>query len=298
MQRSPICISKTINKFSIPLLITQGSPKQAARFSMPFTKANDLNIYYEIHGQGSPLILIEGLAQHHLSWKDFIKPLAKHFKVIVFDNRGCGETEVSEFPYSIKMMADDVSALMENLHIESADFIGGSMGSAIVLQLCLDHPEKVRKGFLCAPFAHLPPVAKMHLQTIMKLLETGIHRDVLLELQAAVLLSNGFLAKEGNLRKFLQEGLSDPHPAEVPGILGQCDALMLLDLREKLPLIPHELFLLVGEQDILTPPFCAKEINEKVGQSTLHILKGMGHFFWYEIPEKIIKFALRFFFKE
>lgn len=172
------------------------------------------------------------------------------------------------------------------------------MGCAVILQLCLDHPEKVKKGFLCAPFPVLPPVAKIQLRAMIHLLEKGVERGSLLLFQAAFLLSNAFLSNENNLDKFLQEALSDPYPTTTQGILGQYDALMKFDIREKLSLLPHEFFLLAADQDIITPTFCAKEIQEKAGQSTLKIVKGLGHFFWYEIPEKVCKLAITFFLKE
>ena len=111
---------------------------------MPKIKANNINIFYEYEGKGDPLIIIGGFASVHFIWKEFIKSLQKYYKVLIFDNRGFGQTDVTCPPYSIEMMAKDTYELMNRLNIDSAYIIGHSMGSAILQQMCLDHPKKIK----------------------------------------------------------------------------------------------------------------------------------------------------------
>ncbi|NGX26293.1 MAG: putative non-heme bromoperoxidase BpoC [Chlamydiae bacterium] len=261
---------------------------------MPHLKANDLRIYYESHGDGPPLILISGFMQNLLSWEKCIPILSKHFRVIAFDNRGTGQTDAPEDSYSIEMFAQDTVALMDALDIESAHFMGSSMGTLIIQQLCLSHPEHVKKAVLCAPFSYFPPIAQHNVKMQLQLLGEGVTRQKLLELNMAWLFSNQFLSLPGNKEKFLTDALTDPYPAPMEGLLGQADALLSADLREQIKRIPHHILLLVGENDIDTPVYCAEYMKNAIPNCQMRIFKEMGHRFLYEIPEEATKRALKF----
>jgi 3-oxoadipate enol-lactonase len=114
---------------------------------MPFIKVKDLNMYFEIHGFGEPLILIAGLGVDHSIFNSSIKVLSQKFRVIVFDNRGVGSTDKPNTPYSIEMMAYDTANLMNALEIDSAYVLGTSLGGRIAMELTLQYPEKI-KGLL------------------------------------------------------------------------------------------------------------------------------------------------------
>lgn len=261
---------------------------------MPHIQAGDIRLYYEIHGSGPPLFLVGGYTQHCLAWQHYFEPLSKHFQVIAFDNRGSGQSDAPNEPYSILMFAEDTVALMEALEIKSAHFLGQSMGTAIIQKLCLLHPDKVKKAILAAPFAHLPPISRHKAQTMLELLQDGVDQKKLIKLNASWMLSNRFIEDPSNVEQFIQMFLHDPYPQSPEGILGQADALFACDLRKDLSNIPHELLLLVGEHDIVTPPYCAKEIAENVQRAQVHTFKGMGHMFPWEIPEKVTKKVVEF----
>lgn len=152
---------------------------------MPFVKANDINLYYEEHGDGTPLVLITGFNQNSLSYAPFIEPLAKHFHLILFDNRGSGQSEVPDTPCSLKAFVEDTIGLLDALKIESAHFLGTSMGTLITQKLCIDHPDRVRKAVLCAPFAKLPNIAQHNIRCQLKLYAKGVPLPDLMELNAA-----------------------------------------------------------------------------------------------------------------
>ena len=112
---------------------------------MPYTNVNGINLYYEIYGEGYPVVLIEGLGSQLQSWATQVPIYSKHFKVIVFDNRGAGKSDKTEFGYSIQDMAQDTALLMDELGIERAHIVGKSMGGMIGQWLAINHPEKVQK---------------------------------------------------------------------------------------------------------------------------------------------------------
>jgi len=261
---------------------------------MPHIQANGIQIYYESYGEGPPLLLIGGFVQHSLFWRECIPALSKYCRVIAFDNRGAGQTDAPAESYSVEIFAEDTIGLMDALEIESAHIMSCSMGTLISQQLCLTHPDRVNKVILCAPFAHFPEIAAHNVRMQIKMLQNGVPRELLVELNMAWLLSNHFLGNDENRAKYLKETLKDPHPITMEGLVGQAAALIGADLRDKIEKIPHEVLLLVGENDIDTPPYCARLIRDRIPSCEMHTFKDAPHLFIYEIPNKVTKQALSF----
>jgi len=115
---------------------------------MPTVKVNDVNLYYEVSGQGAPLILIMGLRRNVSWWYQQIPDLSQHFRVIAFDNRGAGRSDKPVMEYSISLFADDTAGLMNALGIKTAHILGISMGGYIAQELAIRHPEMVRSLIL------------------------------------------------------------------------------------------------------------------------------------------------------
>lgn len=120
---------------------------------MPTIHVNDIQMYYEIHGKGEPLALILGLGTDISEWDGIIRPLAQHYRVIAFDNRGAGRTEKPDQPYSIELMSGDTEALLKALAIERANILGISLGGRIALALALAHSERINKLILVSTSA-------------------------------------------------------------------------------------------------------------------------------------------------
>jgi 3-oxoadipate enol-lactonase len=111
---------------------------------MPTVRANGINIYYEIHGEGQPLVIIGGLGSDISLYKSVVDALAATHKVIIFDNRGSGRTDKPDALYSMEMMADDTAALLQAISVNQANVMGISMGGRIALVLALKYPELVQ----------------------------------------------------------------------------------------------------------------------------------------------------------
>ena len=120
---------------------------------MPYVQVNGIHIYYEIHGDGEPLVLIIGLGTDISEWDRIIHWLAEKYQVLAFDNRGVGRTEKPDIAYSIEMMADDTAGLMQKLNIRQAHIVGISLGGRIALALSLRHADLVKKLILVSTSA-------------------------------------------------------------------------------------------------------------------------------------------------
>jgi len=122
---------------------------------MAYVPVGALNMYYEVHGEGEPLVLLHGAYMTIDMMGPLLQGLAETRQVIAFEADGHGRTALSGRPLSYEQMADDTAAAVRHLGLESADVIGYSMGGGTALQIAIRHPELVRKlVVLSAGFTH------------------------------------------------------------------------------------------------------------------------------------------------
>jgi pimeloyl-ACP methyl ester carboxylesterase len=111
---------------------------------MPTLQTEDLELYYEVTGQGDPMLLIHGLGSSTRDWELQVPVFAQRYRVMTFDARGHGQSGRPPGPYSVPQFARDTQALMRALDVAPAHVVGISMGGMIAFQLALDAPELVR----------------------------------------------------------------------------------------------------------------------------------------------------------
>jgi len=109
---------------------------------------NGIRIWYAVFGQGEPVVFIHGAMGNSNYWGLQVPAVARHYQVIVLDSRGQGRsTWISEPPLSFQLMASDVLAVMDALHIPKAALVGWSDGGIIGLDIAIHHPERLTKLF-------------------------------------------------------------------------------------------------------------------------------------------------------
>jgi len=111
---------------------------------MPTLNLDSVDTYYEIHGEGEPLVLIHGLGSSTRDWELQVPAFARHFQVISLDLRGHGKSTKPPGPYSLALYAEDTARMIKKLGTEPAHFLGISLGGMVAFQLALDHPKLVR----------------------------------------------------------------------------------------------------------------------------------------------------------
>jgi pimeloyl-ACP methyl ester carboxylesterase len=111
---------------------------------MPKLKIGDIHTYYEIHGQGEPLVFIHGLGSSGRDWEFQLPFFTPHFQVITYDARGHGQTDKPPGPYNIPMFTDDLAGLLKALEIPKAHIVGISMGGNIAFQMSVSYPALVK----------------------------------------------------------------------------------------------------------------------------------------------------------
>ena len=112
---------------------------------MAYAQLGDLNMYYDVHGEGRPLVLLHGAYQSADTMGALLPGLAERSRVIVPEMQAHGRTADIDRPITYEQMADDTAALIRHLELEQPDVVGYSMGGAIGLQVAIRHPELVRK---------------------------------------------------------------------------------------------------------------------------------------------------------
>ncbi len=108
-------------------------------------KVNGLDLYYEIHGSGEPLVLLPGGFMTVEAMGELVPQLAATRRVIGVELQGHGHTADIERPLRYELMADDIAALIRHLGLEQVDIFGFSLGGGVGLQTAIRHPEVVRK---------------------------------------------------------------------------------------------------------------------------------------------------------
>jgi pimeloyl-ACP methyl ester carboxylesterase len=239
--------------------------------------SNGQSIYYEIHGEGEPLVLIMGIGYDATLWGlHQIPELSKHYQVIVFDNRDVGRSSPAAKPYTIADMADDTAGLLDALDIDRAHVLGLSMGGMIAQELALRHPGKVDKLILTGTGAG---AARAKFDAISTWAFVKSHDAAGLDFAAQQfvwLFSEDFLRNHEAVGQTLEMLGSNPNPVGAEAYQRQADAYVQHDTLDRLAAIRAQTLVISGERDRLTPPWVCKEVADGVPGAELTVVDGPG----------------------
>lgn len=251
---------------------------------MPTVHVNGINLYHEENGKGEPLLLIMGFTAHSMMWMMQVPTLAQHYRVITFDNRGVGRTDVPAGPYTIRQMADDAAGLLDHLGIERANVIGWSMGGMIAQELALAYPQRVGRLVLLASAASAREYANAWLTYTAQAYEHvnagSLDRRGFIINSMPWIYTSAFLTQPDLVQAALLQAQADPFPATAQGIFGQAEACrghLFSNALDRLSGITSQTLVLVGAEDILTPATYSREMAERIPGARLQILERGGH---------------------
>ncbi len=262
---------------------------------MPKAKTNDINIYYEVHGEGESLLLIYGLAGRGDGFVKQIPALSQRFRVITFDNRGVGETDQPEEPYSIAQMADDAAGLLDALGLESAHVFGVSMGGMIAQELVLRHPHRVRKlalGCAHSGIKHCEP-SPQWVTDIFKSLPGKPREQVVRE----CVPFNYSPHTQRNNQRLIEEmfPLMVDNRQRGYAYQNQINAIYAFDANDRLPQITALTLILTGVDDVLIPPANSRSLAARIPNARLIEFEQAGHLFFIERANEVNEALLEFF---
>ena len=256
--------------------------------------ANGIKIYYEIHGTGDPLLLIEGLGYASWSWFRQIERFADSYRVVSFDNRGVGNSDKPDIPYSIEFMADDVARLLESLSIEKAHILGVSMGGYIAQTLAIKYPHKVKSLVLgCTSFGgpQSVPLTEEALQSMLKV--EGLNAEEVIRQGFKVAISPEFVrAYPEVIDQLVAWRLVNPTPRYAWE--RQFAAATAFDVGSQLNKIKAPTLVITGSEDIVVPPQNSLMLAERIFGAQLVIIPGGGHLFFIENAEEFNETVIEF----
>ena len=263
---------------------------------MPYATLNGIRFHYDTHGEGEPVLLINGLAAPSANWLFQVKGFSPHYRVITFDNRGVGETDMPEAAsYPTSQMADDAAAVLEHLDIRRAHVVGHSMGGTVAMELAIRHPKRVRSLSLCGTWAQGDG---RFLHTIRAWMALWGRLDADARFRHLVmpwLYTPAFFADQAQVDETVKRVLSYPFPTKPEAIERQGQGILdwngtRLRAIKKLR-VPT--LILVGRDDTLTVPAFSRALAALIPKSQLKLIPG-GHGFTIEYWESFNRAVLGF----
>ena len=273
---------------------------------MATANVGDVQLYYEEHGSGDPLLLIMGLAADSQAWMFQVPEFSRRYRTVVFDNRGVGRSSKPSGPYTVAQMAEDAASLLDVLDIERAHVVGVSMGGMIAQELVLRHPRRVRGLVLACTYPEPDASVEEMRESSLAQLGGAVGADGALKLDPAALdpmmLFQHLMPKVFNV-DYLQREL--PTLIQLFGgalqwgfspeaILAQVQATMLHRCTDRLEQIKAPTLVITGGADLMISPRNSEIIARKIPGAKLVVIPGASHAFNFETPEVFNRHVLEF----
>ncbi|MBL8102352.1 MAG: alpha/beta hydrolase [Anaerolineales bacterium] len=239
---------------------------------------NNINLSYERHGTGTPLVLIHGFPLDLSIWDSIAPLLESDFDLIIPDLRGFGESSTVDTPYTMLDVANDIAGLLDFLGVEKAFFAGHSMGGYVALAFAKEYPDRVNGLALVSSQvrADAPEQKAGRYKTAKDVLEKGV--DVVAESMTPKLSANEKVQEFANLLMKAQSKA---------GVIGALKAMAEReDFTSVLPEFNFPVLLIHGDADALIPIDRAKEIKSVLPAARLIKLKKAGHMPMMEFPKE------------
>ena len=253
---------------------------------MPFASVNGIELYYETHGEGPALVLAHGGGGSHLSWWQQVPLLSHHYLVITFDHRSFGYSRDLRDGPGPNAFVEDLTGLLDHLGVHKAAVAGQSMGGWTVCGFAAAHPERTSALILCDTTAGVktPEIDRTHASLRER--------------------------SKGNLAQILTSAYALSFPERQPALCflyQQISALnyqvspqlipILMEMRSNTgPIVEHTIptLLLVGEEDVLTPPSAMQSITTRIPHARFVTVPQAGHSAYFEQPEDFNRIVAEF----
>lgn len=242
---------------------------------MAFATVAGSTVYYEMTGNGPPLLLVTGLAGVASYWKPNLSALEEHFTVIRYDHRGTGRSERTEGAYSTELLADDLLGLMDELGLAQASLLGHSTGGAIGQVLAAARPDRIGRMILYGSWSRLCPQMRLCME-IRRLLLAAHGPEAYHKASPVFLYPPRFVsAAWPRLEADIAAATAGTTTASI--LDARIDAVLNHDGTPYLPRIKCPTLVLVAQDDILTPVDAAEELAAGIAGARLEVLPYGAH---------------------
>lgn len=264
---------------------------------MPFASLNTgIDMYYETEGSGDPLLLIMGTNADHSTWATQVDAYKDNYTVVTYDARGTGQSTHPENvdEYSMRILAEDAAALLDEIGIKKAHVSGLSLGSATAQELAINHPAKVATLQLHCTWGRSD-------EWFVRMIDTNefciTHDDPEMYIRTALLwvASPTFINEQPEDVEAFERGflLENPHPPSRHGMLGHFHADKTHDALDRLTEIGVATLITSGEMDWQVPTRYGLEVQARIPGSTMHIFRGphSSHIAFHEMSGEWNRFT-------
>lgn len=242
----------------------------------------DVRLAYEVRGDGETVLFVHGLGYDRVGWGPLPGLLAGDFRVITFDNRGVGESDVPNGPYSVAQMAADAVAVLDAAGSDRAHIFGASLGGFIAQEIALTYPDRVRKLVLAST---APGGPRMYPMPAAGLDAFGRFPTMEREEGLRLMVENSLGAHGVNKRPELVEEIFAYRLERAPTLAGwqaQAAAGALFDGYDRAPLIAAPTLVLHGGADTVIDPRNAELLVELIPNARLEAIPDRGHLMVWE----------------
>lgn len=318
----PILLGNTVlpafNPIQIEFTPTRQDNRSIDTIRTSTIEVDDIDITYKIFGTGPPILLINGFGGTMDYWPaSFLDQLSSSHTVIIFDNRGIGNTTNGIKKFTIKQFAEDTVGLLNALRINRTDVMGSSMGGKIAQELILQYPDKVGKLVLASTYCGYDKSVPKYDKDTQSLLRRALTNSTFLaspegiKLLAYLTYPEEYLKQKENvftnilyyistLVEYLRHDQNAPKNDQVPIINSEALQHQLKadqswnGVCDKLQRINHPTLIITGVEDIVVPSPYSSILKEKIPGAKLVEIEGAGHGVIVQYPDRIGKIIAQF----
>ena len=255
---------------------------------MPSLLVNDINLAYDTEGSGPPIVWISGTGNSRGTWRAQVEHFRASYTCVTYDLRGTGRSDAPVEQYTVAMMAQDTAGLIDALGIESAHFVGFSLGSAIVQELALARPDLVQSAVLLSTWsssAREHHIRRHFSSRLVALQEAPIEvfRAFAFWMWSPTIVDNEPDLVERTERLFLEESSAQPRHAYENHFIADLGH----ETRDRLTDIRCPTLVLYGAEDLITLPSYNRTVAELIPDARIREIPVAGHLAWAERPTAV-----------
>ncbi|MGE0565254.1 MAG: alpha/beta fold hydrolase [Pseudolabrys sp.] len=259
---------------------------------MPKVNVNDIEMYYELHGKGSPVVHISGLAGDARTWQRQIEHLSRHHQVLAFDNRGTGRSDCPNVPYSTRLFAEDTVGLMSAVGIERAHIYGISMGGCIVQEIAINHPDRVLSCVINCSFAKFDRYGARITENLINVYRTQGPAEAARHITLFCYMPDYFNRRKDEIDA-KEKSIGDAkRPAHA--FINSAIACLEHDARDRVAQIKAPTLVNCGTEDAWCAARCSEELARLIPGARSKFYPNSSHFFLNEHYEECMSDILAF----
>ncbi|KAF5423288.1 MAG: Pimeloyl-ACP methyl ester carboxylesterase [Candidatus Methanocomedens sp.] len=229
-------------------------------------KVNDIELFYEVHGEGEPIIFSHGWMCDCSVWNSQIEFFSKKYKVIAYDQRGHGKSDKPKADYSIETLSNDLYSLIQELNLEKVILVGHSMGGMTAITFALNHPDKVSKLVLVGTSAKMNFSGYIQIWIMMHIFSYESFARGMIDLlyDPSEQVKKEAFDRAMNTPKFVTYDCAT-------------EFMKNYDIRDRISKIKVPTLIVVGEKDKATPVKMSRYLNREIKDSKLKIIPDSKH---------------------